>query len=106
MIELLKNRYFLMLWLAGIIGSVLILPYATNLRGTNLTANLIIISFVQSIFLYGFTVYFGIKVSKKLNFNIIPKDSYIIPSILSGIIITPFLLLKLFFEIQEINNNV
>ncbi len=85
MLDILKDKKFYILWLISILGSVSVLPYAAALGKIAITPNIIIAALIQSAFLFGLAIFFGLKLSKKLGFKIIPSDKFIIPSITSGI---------------------
>jgi hypothetical protein len=84
MIDSLKDKKFYILWLASILGSVSVLPYIAANSGIVVTANLVVSVLLQATFLYAFVVFFGMRISKKLAFKMIPSKKFIVPSIISG----------------------
>ena len=85
MIDSLRDKNFYILWLASILGAVSVLPYTIAQSRIVMTPSLVVGVLIQSAFLYAFIVFFGIRISKKLDFKIIPSNKFIVPSIVSGL---------------------
>lgn len=85
MIDTLKEEKFYFLWVASILGSISVLPYATAQGGITLTPTMAIGAFIQATLLYAVVVFFGVRTAEKLGFKIIPLRKYVVLSIVSGI---------------------
>lgn len=85
MLNTLKETKFYILWLASVLGIVAVLPYAESLAGITMTTGLFIAAIMQATILYAFVVYFGLRLSERQGFNIVPERKFFITSIISGI---------------------
>lgn len=84
MIYPLNTKKFYSLWLVCILGALCVLPYAAVLTSTAITLNLVLVVLAQAAVLYGFILFFGIRLSEKLDFKIIPDHPFVLLSIASG----------------------
>jgi hypothetical protein len=103
--NILKEKKFYLLWLTSILGALCVLPYTESLTGMTMTSGLLIGAIVQAAILYGFIVFFGLKLSEQQGFHLMPQRSFIVPSIASGIGVGVFI--KLFDWLYfTVNKNV
>lgn len=72
-----KKKFFI-LWFLGILSTVAVIPYAFDLQkdilvGLNLSVfTIALISIAQTALLSAVAIFFGLKLSKKLNFSLLP----------------------------------
>jgi membrane protease YdiL (CAAX protease family) len=91
------KRTFLILWIAGIIGTLAILPYLFTLQSEVLYTQplppllLFLLSVIQSAFFLAIAIYFGLKASQSVGLPLpltkVPKKKTVRLSIISGLIV-------------------
>lgn len=112
-------KLFMILFIAGIIVSIAVLPYAMDLVSNTLkdssipVSQVVIVSIVQSVIMFAVAVFIGIKLYKKVNFSlpilegIIEKKSvniswkkFLTTSVGSGLLVAIIILILEYFFVM------
>ncbi len=93
MIAATKDKKFYLLWLSSVLGAIAVLPYATAIAGIELSTTMLFGTLIQATLIYAIVTFFGIRFAEKANFQISSSKEYIVPSMISGLVVG--LILKL-----------
>lgn len=103
-LKILQNKRFCLLWLASVVGAMVVLPYAFTHANMTLTLPMAVGAVIQAAVLYLLAIYLGLRAADKLDLKVIPATKYLLTSVVSGVTVGGAIKLLDFFVFKSYAN--